>query len=156
MTTFERFLGRVETSSTGCWLWIGGKDGDGYGMFWLDGRNQRAHRVSYELFIAPIPAGLHGLHRCDVPSCVNPLHVFIGTNLDNVRDSFTKGRAYRRSVPRRGEQHPNAKLTEAVVLEVRAIPKGGRVIDIARRAGVSVGTLHNLRKGKGWQHLEAR
>ena len=80
---------------TGCHLWIGGADPDGYGVISRQGRRgkqERAHRVAYELFVGPIPDGICVLHRCDTPACVNPEHLFLGTNLDNVRDRDAKGR----------------------------------------------------------------
>lgn len=76
-----------------CWLWIGGRFDSGYGKVLRGAKKLRAHRVSYELYVAPIPEGMHVLHKCDNPPCVNPNHLFLGTHIDNMRDMERKGRA---------------------------------------------------------------
>ena len=85
---FNKFVIKLD----GCWKWIGGKDRSGYGVFRYQGRAQGAHRVAYELYKDPISNGLHVLHTCDNPECTNPEHLFLGTNLDNVKDRISKGR----------------------------------------------------------------
>ena len=75
-----------------CWEWTATKNPDGYGLIKLEGRMESAHRLVYRLKNGPIPKGLYVLHRCDVPRCVNPKHLFLGTQADNVRDMFRKGR----------------------------------------------------------------
>ena len=85
-------------------------------MIWDAPTMKLAHRVSYEIHNGAIPNGLHVLHRCDVPCCVNPSHLFVGTNAENVIDKVSKGRAA--SMP--GELHPSHVLTEQQVLEIRA------------------------------------
>ena len=80
-----------------CWTWHGMKNNHGYGMIYA-GKAKRAkslaHRVSWELFNGPIPEGKNVLHRCDNPECCNPEHLFIGSQLENMRDKIAKGRAY--------------------------------------------------------------
>jgi hypothetical protein len=79
---------------TGCWLWTGGTTAAGYGFF--DFQDEiHAHRASYAMHIGPVPEGLHVLHRCDVRQCVNPNHLFLGTQVDNMKDMAAKGRAQR-------------------------------------------------------------
>lgn len=85
----ERFMSYVDLKN--CWNWTGGKTGKGYGQFYLRGKNLRAHRASYEHFIGEI-GDLQVLHECDNPSCVNPDHLFLGTNQDNRHDSVDKKR----------------------------------------------------------------
>ena len=86
----------ITEPNTGCWIWIAALSNKGYGKI---GRGMRqdghepAHRISWELNYGPIPEGLHVLHKCDNPPCVNPNHLFLGTHGDNMRDSVTKGRA---------------------------------------------------------------
>jgi hypothetical protein len=77
---------------TGCRPWRGTRDRDGYGVLGVDGRQQRAHRVVWELTHGPIPDGLCVCHHCDNPPCVEPTHPFLGTHADNVRDAVAKGR----------------------------------------------------------------
>lgn len=87
----NRFWSRVEKTPT-CWLWLGSRDQRGYGTMRFQGRNQRAHRIAYQLAVGPIPEGLLACHHCDNPSCVRPDHIFIGTMADNIRDCVNKGR----------------------------------------------------------------
>ena len=98
-TRFEEKF--IPEPNTGCWIWMVGANKQGYGLFWADGRPTRAHRFAYAKYVGPIPDGLHVLHRCDVPSCVNPAHLFLGTNADNVADREIKGRGN----PPYGERH---------------------------------------------------
>ena len=84
----------------GCWLWTGDKSGKmGYGRLMYQGRTRAAHRVAYQIFRGPITDGLLVCHRCDVPLCVNPDHLFLGTYTDNSDDMIRKGRA-RHNPPR--------------------------------------------------------
>ena len=104
---------------TPCWHWLGSLDVNGYGRFGVHpdqhGRD-RAHRVAYREAFGPIPKGMCVLHSCDVRGCVNPAHLRLGSNADNVRDKMERGRF----VPMRGEANGNAKLTDAQVEEIRA------------------------------------
>lgn len=90
----DRFWPRVDTSGgpDACWEWTRGRDPHGYGRF-ATPNSDLAHRASWELHNGPIPAGLNVLHHCDNPPCVNPRHLFLGTQKDNVDDMVAKGRA---------------------------------------------------------------
>lgn len=90
----ERFWKKVQKTNS-CWTWIGCKNRTGYGIIRLEPRNLRAHRVSWELVNGPIPDGMHVLHRCDNPTCVNPAHLYLGTQKDNIQDAASKGRLRR-------------------------------------------------------------
>jgi len=79
---------------TGCWVWTAGTTAAGYGYFDYEDEIH-AHRASYTMHIGPIPAGMHVLHKCDVRQCVNPDHLFLGTQVDNMKDMAAKGRAQR-------------------------------------------------------------
>ena len=90
----DRFWARVDRRSDDeCWEWLGARNGRGYGQIKKDGRRRRAHTISWEIHHGTqFPDGMHGCHTCDVPSCVNPRHVFPGTQLENIRDALAKGR----------------------------------------------------------------
>lgn len=92
----ERFWEKVDRRGPDdCWLWTASLSA-GYGQIGLggkDGGNGHAHRVAWELSRGPIPVGLNVLHRCDVPACCNPRHLFLGTLRDNTVDMYAKGRA---------------------------------------------------------------
>lgn len=89
----RRFLKNVELEPTrGCWLWKPSKDRNDYGSFQMPNKMYRAHRLSYMMFIGPVAEDRLICHECDVPSCVNPSHLFIGTNKTNAEDRERKGR----------------------------------------------------------------
>lgn len=90
----ERFLTHIfPVTESGCWIWMAGVYGPGYGKFYFMGHDQGAHRVAWKLFRGPIPDGMCVLHRCDVRSCVNPNHLFLGTKKENAMDMVSKGRS---------------------------------------------------------------
>jgi hypothetical protein len=90
----ERFWAKVDKRGPDeCWPWQAGTDDWGYGTFWMHGQYKKAHRVSLEMHDdQPIPEGLLALHSCDNPPCVNPGHLWSGTDLDNRHDAMAKGR----------------------------------------------------------------
>ena len=146
VTLKERFDSKVQRTE-GCWLWIAALHGKGYGHMRVAGKVEKAHRVSYEIFNGPIPYGMMVLHTCDNPRCVNPDHLFLGTNKDNMADMAAKGRG---NAPRGEEQHL-ARLTEAAVQSIRASRKPG--IALARDFGISPQTVCDVRKRKTWKHI---
>lgn len=93
MNWLERFEEKyIPEPMSGCWLWIGSCDKDGYGRFWFNGKLRKSHRVSYQKFVGPIPEGKDICHKCDVPSCVNPDHLWVGDARANALDMMQKGR----------------------------------------------------------------
>lgn len=146
--TPERLQSRVELlTESGCWIWLGATNKAGYGNVYHDKRWINAHRVSYMLFRGPIPPGLHVCHRCDIPQCVNPGHLFVGTGADNHLDKCAKGRA--KGAP--GSRHPLAKLTDEQVGEIRTSPE--RNSFFCRKYGLSRGTVSGIRLKRYWKHL---
>src|SRR3990167_9265532 len=88
----KRFWVRVKKTS-GCWFWVGLKNRGGYGTFWTNRKYWKAHRYSWFLKFGDIENCLHVLHKCDIRNCVNPDHLFLGTNYDNVQDCIKKSRS---------------------------------------------------------------
>ncbi len=138
------FWSKVEKSDGSCWLWAGGRDKKGYGHF--DGT--KAHRWAWATTRGPIPDGMHVLHKCDVPACVNPDHLFLGTNLDNIADRNAKGRTAR------GERHRAAKLKADQIPLIRQMSADGMSsIDIARKLNAGYGSILAVLWGKTWRHV---
>ena len=107
-----RFWAKVDRrSDDDCWRWTGGTNHAGYGHFGFDGRTYRSHRLSWEIAHGPISDGLQVLHRCDVPACVNPAHMFLGTPLENARDRSAKGRG---NAGRKINTHPNYNRSDCL------------------------------------------
>lgn len=150
-TLAEKLFSKIERMPEGCWLWRGSVNQDGYGHIVLDGQTKTAHRVSWTFHNGEIPGDLCVLHRCDVRNCVNPVHLFLGTQGDNNADMDAKGR--RRVL--RGSACPQSKLNEAVVSALRRedLSKPGRKAERARELGVNKATLANAAAGKTWAHV---
>jgi hypothetical protein len=145
-----RFRAGYVVDTDGCWLWQKTKDRKGYGKLSSGKRGSRgpvhAHRVSYELFVSKIPAGLHVCHRCDVPACVNPEHLFLGTHADNMRDASQKGRLP--GADFKGAKNPKAKLTQTQVDAIRQ--SNDRSGILAEQYGVTREHMWAVRKGLVW------
>ena len=139
---------------TGCHEFTGRKDGSGYGQLKDKGKGVLVHRWMWQQAHGPIPQGRNILHRCDNPACVNLEHLFIGDHAANMADKAAKGRS--KNVPR-GFSHkrPMAKVTQAQVLEIRALlARGYRQADIARDFGLSRQLVSDISLGKTWAHLD--
>lgn len=153
-TPEERFWFYV-TKGPDCWGWTG-HTSCGYGVLTGDlvnGKHHqvKAHRFSYELHNGPIPDGLHVLHKCDNPPCSNPSHLFLGTQADNTRDMYAKGREGR-NTGHPGTSHAMAKLTEDAVRSIRASTGPARIQ--AKKFKVSESTIYMIRGGHIWKHIE--
>ena len=165
----DRFWSKVDTSGS-CWEWKGANDGR-YGQFYLNGRNVKAHRVSYELAYGEIPAGLNICHKCDNTKCVNPAHLFAGTQTDNLQDCIKKGRNGAVTKPwsfakgdkhgtrlhpdsvMQGVKHQKAKLSEDDVSYLRAHKGEKSERAFAKQFGVSHSLIHQVLSVKTWRHV---
>ena len=146
----ERFWSFVGNTDSGdCWLWTGSLSSH-FAQARLSYKNKTllAYRVSYELHKGTIPKGKIIRHMCDNPSCVNPEHLEIGTQADNVKDMIDRGRAKYPPV-KHGSQHPRAKLTEDQVAEIRQSSETG--VELARRFNVSTSAISVIRNNKKWK-----
>lgn len=136
-----------------CWEWIGKSLTSGYGKMRFNGTPQGSHRISWQIHHGNIPEGLNVLHKCDNRLCVNPEHLFLGTQKDNMVDMVKKGRGN----PSKGESHVCAKLTEAQVIEIyKRAKKGDRLIALAREFNVHTTTVFDIREQKTWKHLTSK
>jgi len=154
LTAIERYLkerARFWTHvhrTDGCWLWTAATNSDGYGLWHIAGKTVQAHRASYAYTKGPIPKGLHVLHSCDNPTCVNPAHLSLGTNQTNVDDSVSKGRNCR------GTRNGNSKLTEDQVRQIRARYAAGESYpDLGIAFGVTSVLIGQIVRNKIWKHV---
>lgn len=147
-----RFWRQVRKTKT-CWIWTGHLGKRGKGVIWIDRKPVYAHRFSYEQFVASIPKGLYVCHHCDNPFCVNPRHLFAGTQNDNMKDMKKKGRANHPL----GEANGRAVLTNKTVKEIRKIYQPRTKLysqkALAKRFGVSVVTIQDVLSRKHWSHI---
>ncbi len=149
----ERFWEKVtkSTKPDGCWLWtVKPKSKKSpYAAIKIRGKgSQMVHRFSYELHYGPIPDGLCVCHRCDTPLCIRPDHLFLGTLADNNSDMASKGRAAR------GEGHGWSKLTDAQVVEIRALRKSGLLYrEIGERFGITPENVGYIIRRVRWKHV---
>lgn len=134
---------------TGCLLWLGTLDHDGYGVIQEGRRQYRVHRLVWERANGPIPQGVRVLHRCDVRRCYHLGHLFLGTDTENMADRHAKER------DARGEGHGRARLTEADVRAIRALYAEGAASQqaLANRYGVSQNSVSALIRRKTWRHV---
>lgn len=172
LNTNEDFYKNV-TRIGNCWIWKGLKNESGYGMFSLNGRQSRAHRISYEIHIGAIPEGLFICHKCDNPACVNPDHLFSGTAKENSMDMMKKGRNMHVTKPetlargerngthtkpetvRRGTKIEWSKLTDNSVMEIRSkYANGESAPSLAKKHNVFLSTIYKVVYRKTWKHIK--
>lgn len=130
--------------NSGCLLWLGAVNALGYGTLGVGTVTTLAHRAAWLAHRGPIPTGLFVCHKCDVPSCVNPDHLFVGTNQDNMADMAAKGR----NRQPKGEKHGRAKLSADDALTIFRSQDATRFL--VRRFGVSPALIRMIRRGEIW------
>lgn len=152
----ERF-GEKVNRGPGCWLWTGATMANGYGVIGVPvrvgkHRNALAHRVSWELKNGPVPEGLQVLHRCDVRNCVNPEHLFVGTQKENIADMYAKGRESGCGV--RGHRNPSAKFSEKDAALMRYLSDCGVSYQhLTEIFGVTKSTVSRVALRQSWAHV---
>ena len=131
---------KTKIDANGCWIWQGAViKKSGYGSDYIESKSVTAHALSYTAFKGEVPPGFYVCHRCDVPACVNPEHLFLGTPADNMKDCAQKGRQYR-------------KLSDDDVRAIRAA-RGVTKADLGRRYGVSEVMVGKIIRREWWRHL---
>jgi len=147
----ERFWAKVDKRGPDeCWPWLAYRQTGDYGRFWNGVTKVGAHQFSFIEANGPITPGMFVLHKCGNGWCVNPAHLYEGTQKQNIADKLLHG------TDNRGVKHPLARLTEDDVREIRRLIAEGRMkqVRIAERFGVRPVTITNIKQRKTWRHLD--
>lgn len=135
-----------------CWKWTGNKYNNGYGMLCCESKTVRAHRWAYRRFVGEIPNGLCVCHHCDNRDCVNPDHLFVGTQSDNLLDAKRKGRLEMGC--KKGNGNYRTKLTALCVAEIRSpINRAISCREFGRKFGVCPRAIYDVRIGRTWKFI---
>lgn len=150
----QRLYGRCEKAESGCWLWIGAVSPSGYGKIKVDRIAVDTHVASWRFANcgSPVPVGMLVMHLCDVRRCVNPAHLCVGTNSENMLHASEIG-AMRNP---KGSRHYRAVLNEAVASEILSLKRDGKIgcRKIARLRGLKPSTVHSVIVRSSWKHVE--
>lgn len=133
--------------ASGCLIWTGTIGAGGYGSIRVGGKNAKAHRASWMAHRGEIPKGIMVLHKCDTPACINPDHLFLGTQRDNMHDALAKGR----NADTRGTKNGRAKLTESQIADIRQSKE--TTVAAAAKYNVSASLISQIRRGQCWRHV---
>lgn len=146
-----KLMSYIKLDENGCWVWQKAKHKQGYGNFSYKRKCLLAHRVSWMLHYGELDKDILVLHKCDNPPCVNPEHLFLGTDRDNVKDSISKGRFTRA----KGEGQWFSKLTDENVLEIRKMAfEGIMQKDIAKKFGMDWRHIGAIIRKQSWKHIQ--
>ncbi len=144
----DRFRAKIEYQED-CWLWTGTRNWKGYGQFWSGEKMVQAHRHSYAQKYGPIPAGKIVMHSCHIRACVNPAHLSLGTDRENLAERDRLGRQAH------GSRHANSKLDDAKVRAIRQRYADGETgSSLAREYGVKQPTISQVICGRNWRHVK--
>lgn len=161
MNWFDGFWQKVDKRGPDeCWLWTAAKDKDGYGIYKRPrprkGRTNRATRIIWEFAYGPIPEGVLVLHTCDVPSCCNPTHLWLGNSMDNHQDMVAKGRQIFPPLKVGEANGGGGKLTEQDVRAIRKLRATGRytLMQLGNIYGVTFGMIGHIINRRAWAHVE--
>lgn len=139
-----------KTSDDACWNWQGFLNQHGYGRMKVKGRGWLANRLSWTIHFGEIAPGLNVCHRCDNPACVNPRHLWLGTQLQNIADRESK----KRGGDHKGTKNGRAKISVAEALEIRqkAVTPNLKLY-YSRKHGLSLSYIYNIVREKTWKHI---
>jgi len=131
--------------NSGCWLFAGPSDENGYGRIRIGKKKVRVHNFTFKKDNGPLPNGKIVMHSCDMPCCWNPDHLSAGTNVDNIADRDKKGRTAK------GEMRPDSKLTNDDIAMIRASSETYRAL--GEKFGVSHNIIGRIKRYQKWRHL---
>jgi hypothetical protein len=151
----DRFWNKVKLAPENeCWAWVGGKSRKGYGLFHPKDHTMHAHRFSWVLENGEIPDSLLVLHKCDNPSCVNPKHLFLGTNKENMEDMTRKGRRVgirlgKSNFVALGDKNPSTKIPDSEIHKIKTKYGSGSYTyrTLAHEYKVSISQIQKIVRG---------
>ena len=143
----SKLIERRRVSESGCWLWLGSDNGGGHGKVWAFGKAHYVHRISMIVFRGLTIGESHVLHKCDIPSCFNPKHLYLGTEKQNSKDRMARG------FQCRGERIGTSRLTEDVVRSIKNDALIYKQRTVAKKYGIHQVSVSRIARGTTWKHL---